>query len=202
VIDDSGMNNHGTAQRNTLSLTTYGKINTALSFNGVNDYIVVPDQDQWSFTGDFTISLWVKFNRFNSKWWEAAFVAQDEGPKGKNKWIFSYNPTEKKTIFHINSPTMSSPLVGYTINGNSWPALTGIWYFVAVSRQGNVYTFYKQGNPDGIVISTMQIPNVAAPLTIGWAEGSKTLDGALDDVRIYNRALTQEEITNLYNEGS
>ncbi len=198
VMDSSGMYNNGIAQRYTASMSTPGTINGALNFNGINDYIIVADRDEWTFSGDFTISLWVKFNSFSSIW--NSFIGQDEGPGERNKWILSYLSRDKQTVFHINGPN-PYPLGGYILRGNTWVAQTGTWYFIAMTRKGNTYTFYRQGNPDGSVVNTIQIPNAAAPLTIGWAERTEMLSGALDDIMIFNEALSEKDIAELYNEG-
>ena len=194
VVDSSGKGNHGATKLNTSALTTAGVMGSALAFNGTTDFISVPDKDDWTFSGDFTIALWVRFESLNPKWWQSAFIAQDQGPGQKSKWIFSYDPVSKKTLFHINGPTTNGPI----IQGHSWIALTGTWYFVAVSRSGNTYTFYRQGYPDGTQVNATPILNAAAPLTIGWAEGNDKFHGALDDVVIFNRALSDVEIKALY----
>jgi len=198
VLDSSDGDNHGTAQQNTSTLSVAGMIDSALAFNGISDYISVPDNPEWTFIGDFTITIWVKFNTFNSKWWESAFIGHDEGPGHTNKWIFSYDTGDSKTLFHINYPGANGPI----IKGNQWAAQAGAWYFIAVTRSGSTYTFYREGISDGAQSDGTAIPDVAAPLTIGWAEEYATFDGALDDVRIYNRALSAAEITALYDEGA
>jgi len=202
VRDSSGRDNHGTAQRNTSTLATTGMINGALLFDGASDYVEVPDRKEWTLSDDFTITLWARFDAFDSKWWwESAFVGHDEGPYERNKWIFSYDPRQRMTIFHINGPDPDYPFNGYAIGGNEWTANVGVWYFVGVSRKGNTYTFYRDGVADGSEINSVVIPNISAPLTIGWAERPGKFDGALDDVRIYDKALSGEEIAELYKAG-
>jgi len=196
VVDSSGRSNHGTAVRNTSALSVAGPINRALAFNGISDYISVPDNADWTFSGDFTITLWVKFNTFNPKWWESAFIGHDEGPGHTNKWIFSYDPVDNKTLFHINRAGKSGPF----IKADPWIAQAGLWYFLAVARNGSTYTFYREGISDGVRINGTVIPNASAPLTIGWAEGYAAFDGALDDVRIYNKVLSETEIKALFDE--
>ncbi len=198
VADSSGTNNDGTAQQNTSTLSTTGKINGAFTFNGTGDYISVPDRDEWTLNNDFTIMVWVKFDTLNSHWWESALVAHDEGGGQTNKWIFSYDPGSSRTLLHINIPNVK----GEIIEGNSWIAQAGTWYFIGLSRSGDTYTFYRNGVSDGSEINATQIPNAAAPLTIGWAEGDKKFDGAMDNVMIFNKALSRSEIEALYNGGA
>jgi len=185
VADSSGNGNDGVARRNTCTTSRAGTVGACLDFDGSNDYIAVPDSSDWSFDGDFTVTLWARFDSFNTRWWESAFVGQDEGGGLRKKWIFSYDPTSQKTLFHINGPGIG----GVTITGNPWTAQTGAWYFVGVSRSGDTYTFYRQGVADGSQVNSTVLPDVSSPLTIGWAEGPAKFNGAIDDVRVYCRAL-------------
>jgi len=198
VLNSSGIGNHGTARRDTSELSTAGVIDTALSFNGTTDYVSIPDRVEWSFAGDFTIALWVKYDSFNPKWWESAFVGQDEGGGLRNKWIFSYGPSSERTLFHINGPSTGGAVIG----GDSWEAQIGQWYLVAITRSGSTYSFYVQGDPAGSEANSTPIPDVSAPLTIGWAEGPGKFAGTIDDVRIYGGALSPAEIKTLCNAGA
>jgi len=199
VVDTIGQGNDGTAQRNTENLTVSSMIDSALSFDGTTDYISVPEQLEWVLVVDFTISLWVKYDSFNSRWWESAFVAQDQGGGKQNKWIFSYDPTSEQTLFHINGPASTGPVV----TGDSWTAEVGQWYFIAISRSSDgTYNFYRQGASNGSEVNTETIPDVSAPWTIGWGEGAGRFDGIIDDVRVYNKVLSQAEISDLYDEGT
>jgi len=79
VVDSSGNSHDGVAGQNTCLLSWPGVDGGCLDFDGVSDYVAVPDSSEWSFGGDFTITLWARFDSFNTKWWESAFVGHDEG---------------------------------------------------------------------------------------------------------------------------
>jgi len=202
VVDIIGRGNDGAARQNTEYLTVSGgMIDNALSFNGTTDYIAVPAEglNTWLLAVDFTISLWVKYDAFNSNWWESALLAQDQGGGKHDKWIFSYDPTSEQTLFHINGPASTGPV----ITGDPWTAEAGRWYFIAISRSSDgTYNFYRQGASNGSEVNTETIPDVSAPWTIGWGEGAGRFDGIIDDVRVYNRVLSQAEISDLYDEGT
>ena len=76
------------------------------------------------------------------------------------------------------------------------------WNHLAVSYNGSTIQFYLNGVPDGSSDATGSIGINASVLTVG-VDGlnSTKLDELLDEPRIYNRALTQEEITQNYNAG-
>lgn len=190
-VDSAGTNNGSCASGACPTTGASGKVNSAATFDGINDVISVPDSPTWTFSGDFTLALWVKASSWSGNWWTRAFLGQDEGGGPLNKWIFSYDGTH--TILLVYSSASGGP---YLI-GNAWAPATDTWYHLAVTRKGNLYTFYRNGIPDGTQTDSTPIPNIAAPLTIGWAEGAGSFNGTLDDVRIYNRALTAAEISAL-----
>ncbi|MCK9409146.1 MAG: choice-of-anchor D domain-containing protein, partial [Bacteroidetes bacterium] len=157
----------------------------ALQFDGVEDYLTVPDGTGWPVdTNAFTIEAWVKFNTvpFN-----AIMLGQDEGAGNINKWIVGF--LGSTFYFHINKPGAS----GINPIQYSWTPATGIFYHLAVTRQGAVYTLYINGSPVVSGNDATPIPDVNSDLTIGQAEGFY-FNGVMDDIRIWNIARTQSEI--------
>jgi len=162
-------------------------------FSGTSSYLSVPDQAYWD-ASNFTIIVRAKWTSISANWWEGALVSHDAGSGANNKWIFSYDDTNHYTVFHINDGTNTGP----TLNGNTWTASTGTWYFLAVTKNGTNYSFYREGVYDGSGTSSFAIQDASAPLRIGFAEGSSTFNGAMDDVRIFNRTLSSQEIAAIY----
>ena len=113
-----------------------------------------------------------------------------------NKWIFWVNGPNLE--FHING------LNGAAFIGVPWSPTTGQWYHVAVTRSGgDTYKFYVDGTQvGGDQTDSTVIPDANAPLTLGHAEALPSLNGFLDEVEIFNRALTLDEITAIYIAGS
>lgn len=178
-----------------------GKRNSSLSFDGTDDYASVPDSSSWTLGADnFTFELWTKLDTLSQdEWWVAAFLAHDEGAGAKNKWIFSYDAATDKYVFHVNTPNGS---VNFAIRSNVLNFVANVWYHVTLTRSGNVYTFYKDGVAVGSVTQAGTIPDAATPLTVGWGEGSGGFDGLIDEVKIYNYALTPLQVKMLYNNGA
>ena len=147
----------------------------------------------------FTIALWVKLREKERL---IAFIGHDEGGGALNKWIILYDelsedengrPTWPTLRFHINSPLLSSidPVVSF------WDPIISEWYHVAVTRNNNLYSLFVNGKSVSSGTDDNEIPNPNWPLTIGQAEGF-FINGVIDDVRIYNRALSEDEIRMLY----
>jgi len=164
-----------------------------------NSYVQVPDNNLWAFgTNNFSIELWANFNPLYSSLVgepnDGVFISNDEGSGNDNKWWFAFGGA--KLTFHINSPTFG-PI--FLVQAPFTP-ITNQWYHFAVVRNGNLYTIYTNGAVIGSQTDTNTIPNPNAPLTIGKAE-SFNFDGLLDEVSIYNRALSPSEILSIYDAG-
>jgi hypothetical protein len=99
--------------------------------------------------------------------------------------------------FHINNGSSTDN----TINSTAWSPEPGRWYHLAVVKSGNDYSFFIDGSAAGSATATIAVPYpIPADLTIANSEG-ELLTAALDDVRIYDRALTAAEVAELYAEG-
>lgn len=177
-----------------------GKSGRALRFDGTRSFVGVRDSDLWAFgASDFTIELWANFatpGGGSIGQPSHVFIANDESPGTANKWFFALGGGFLN--FHINGPGIGEqffPLVPFSPE-------VGRWYHLAVSRQGNVYTIFIDGEPAGSAENTIAIPNANALLTIGEAEGLFFMNGLLDEVAIYNRALADAELRAIFLAGS
>jgi hypothetical protein len=197
ALDLAGTN-HGTLMNGAGFAD--GMVGEAFVFDGVDDYVEIPDADLWALgTKDFTIELWARFNSIRQPVgmeMDFVFVGTSEGSGAVNKWAFDLRGGWIE--FFVDSPT--PPTVGFAQHPFS-PAIDH-WYHLAVSRLGSLYTIYV----DGVVVSSENnadgIPNASASLTMGQFEGIGYRDGLLDEVSIYNRALTAAEIKAIYDAGS
>lgn len=79
------------------------------------------------------------------------------------------------------------------------PVTVGDWNLFALTRNGSTYTFYENGASLGSVTDTQAIPVSSAALTIGEVEGAGFFDGRMQDVEIFDRALSDSEIAQLAN---
>jgi uncharacterized repeat protein (TIGR01451 family) len=175
-----------------------GEVAYALGFNGTN-YVGVVDSPLWAFgTAPFTIEFWANFaSSPGGSMGEPAdiFIGNDEGSGDQNKWFFAIGGGNLE--FHINSPTLGPqffPLVPFS-------PTVGQWYHLAITRSGSTYTIYIDGVPSGSATNTNAIPTANAPLTIAEAEDIGYMDGDLDEMTIYNLALTHAQILSIYNAG-
>jgi hypothetical protein len=169
-----------------------GMVGQAFSFDGVNAFVQIPDSPAWFFGGNnFTIDLWVNFRSLAV---DNPLVSNDEGGGSTNKWIFGVS--SNNLTFHTNTSTGDSTSVTVP-----FAPLPDTWYHIAVVRSGTTFRFYVNGMAIGSDINPKPVPDANAPLTIGSAEAFRT-DGLMDEVEIFNRALTALEIAAIFNAGS
>ncbi len=154
-----------------------GKLGQALKFDGSDDYIEINNPGN-NTAGSY--SLWVK-------------IASNNAEKG---WIDSTNAD----IFQ-----WSGSLLVFRAPGGTQPNISiadwvpGSWHHVAMTW-GSGTNFY--GYVDGVqVASGTDSGTRTSNIYIGRVDGSYYFNGSIDDVRIYNRALTAAEVLQLYNLG-
>ena len=182
-----------------------GIVGEAFSFDG-GSWVEVPDDPIWTLgTEDFTIDLWVRFNSLSGR---DPFIAHDNGRGEKDKWIFWYDAVghdKQQGVpalrFHINSPHPEPVPFPHDTVVAPWNPILGRWYHVALTRSGINYALYIDGVQVATDTSTFSIPDPVLPLTIGSAE-AYTLNGLIDEVEIFDRALSAEEIQAIFNAGS
>lgn len=179
--DVSGHNHTGTLSNATW---TTGKNGGGISFSGnANSYIDIPNESDFDLTTNFTVSLWMKTSTFGSAW--AALVS-----KGDSSWSLTRYNTANTLDFNTFSPS-ANDLQG-TVN-----VASNTWHHVAIVYDGATKKLYVDGAVDAQASFTQTLSTNNFPVRIGGnAEYTTgTFNGSVDDVRIYNKALTQAEIT-------
>ena len=188
TADSTPNGNDGTLVGNT----TYaqGIFGQAFSLDGSGDFVSIPDDDLWSFSGDFTVAVWATFATLpggsigNPG---STFIAHDEGGGNQDKWWLAMGSDQVN--FHINGPGLVF-LAETTLS----PILLDTWYHFAAKREGNLFTIFIDGVAGNSESSSLPITNASTPLTIGWSEISFYHHGLIDDVTLYDRALSNSEI--------
>jgi hypothetical protein len=124
-----------------------------------------------------------------------AFIGCDEGPGVLNKWLFGQGGGQ--LYLYLNGPDTGAHFIAQA----SFLPATNQWYHLALTRRSGVYRAYTNGAQGSIETNSLPIPAINAPLTIGQAQGL-FMDGRLDEVSVYNRALEPGEVQAIYEGGS
>jgi hypothetical protein len=181
VADGSGQGNGGTISSATW--TASGRFGAALSFNGTSSWVTVADAASLDLTTGMTIEAWV--NPAAGTGWRA--VVLKETPGGLAYALYSANNASRPAGYvHINGD------IG--LNGTAAIALN-TWTHVALTYDGATMRMFVNGAQVSSRAQTGSIVVAPGALRIGgdsvWGEYFK---GLIDEVRIYNRALTATEI--------
>lgn len=189
--DSSGKERHGKVAGAVWCEDRFGKPNSACYLDGKDDYIVV-DPAPLLNEEAFTLSVWCCYDKdVRCEGWHSAIVSQD-GHHGRR--VFQLSTFDESITFHrfLFEPELFA----------SAPLRTGVWYHIAATYEKGTFKLYRGGVQVGEQPGTLR-PNAEEPLYIGRKSTEEPyffFHGKIDDLRIYDRALSEEEVKELFHE--
>ena len=182
VNDSSGKGNTGAITNATW--TNNGRFGKALSFNGTNAWVSVPDSSSLDMTSGMTLEAWV-YPQGSLGGWRTIVMKEQSG----------------SDVYYIE--TVDGKVVGdVSVGGNNYHIYSdaaiplNTWTHLAATYDGAYFRIYVNGS-----LATVQhslagsIKTSGSPLRIGgnsiWGE---YFQGLIDEVRVYNKALTASQI--------
>lgn len=196
--DKSGNHNDGVMIGTRPTADRKGRLNSAMLF-GEGNYITVPSSPSLNSPKDqITITAWIRVNEwFNNKWGQSVYVlskAVDDVKDVAYRFIF----------FATRQEVNNGGIAAGNISSVSCSHLYGDWHHVAMVSDGKIVKVYI----DGIIVGASTVVNRldrhgrGGELFIGrnplWDGITEWLLGAMDELRIYNRALSDDEIKAVY----
>jgi hypothetical protein len=186
--DESGNGNNGTVNGAMLTTDRFGNTNDAFSFSSSNNNFISinnnPLQD-----GSASISGW--FYSYSQSDGPFVHIGADDGNISNCNGYFS-------GLFSFNTLKVDASCNGASNTG--WNANINTWYHFTLTRLLNNLSIFINGN----LVGTFNYGNINPPsnyIFFGatYFTNSLYFNGKLDDIGIWDRALTQQEITDLYN---
>jgi hypothetical protein len=189
--DESGNANHGIVNGASLTEDRFGNADAAYSFDGLDDKIQIPNSESINITNqDFTLSLW--FSADSVKYWQTLFASAHS----VHAFNMYYHWDKIYFSSYINGDTQTHHALG---SGN-----LGLkdWHHLVVNRNA------KTGLSE-LYINNIKVDSFLVEGTLGskdpssfWIGGywANYFQGKLDDYRLYNYVLSEEEISELYKE--
>jgi hypothetical protein len=185
VLDSAG-NNDGIA--NGSPTYSAGIDGQAINLDGINDYVDCGSDASLNVTDAVTIAAWIKLSGPAA---DQKIAGNQDGSTGGYKFGVYNNLLEFEIRTSANAGTLNRSVSGGT-------ALTpGVWYHVAgVYSQGDYIRTYIDGMLDRELVTTSVLGSSSGPLIIGREPFNAILfwDGLIDDLRIYNHAMSSSEI--------
>lgn len=202
LLDTSGKGNHGTNNGASLTSGKSGSPNTAYSFSG-SSYITIPSNDFINFdtSDDYTVSLWAEPASTQN---DMAGIINDI----IRKWAGDAQGYAFGISYYNTSSTTPRTFAGARYDGAACghipqiisSAVTPQFHHVLLRKSGSQIELYVDGQSAGSTVdnTTCSTANVS-DLFIGCRGNLlRCFTGKVDDIRIYDRAITGEEITGLF----
>jgi hypothetical protein len=185
AYDWSGHSNHGTLVGGPQWVA--GNIEGALELDGIDDYVDLNDPQRLQVTGNITLAAWIRSAAVGG---ERNIIAKGYvfDPHGEVRLQLNGNS------YNVGSLDSEGQ---HEVFGDGANTDIGQWVHVAGTYDGTNWNIYRNGQ----LLNTAEDAVGAVPVAVGWSIGSRggdmidqLFEGQIDDVRIYNRALTEAEI--------
>jgi hypothetical protein len=205
--DESGNNNNGTVSEATLTNDRFGNVNTAYNFDGINDLIDLDFLSQLNGISAISMNGWFQTSETDGiifgHWINDS---QPTGPVGITVGVgdqnFIYISTDGGTVVNTNT----------SFELNQWYMVTLVYDGSQIGNSERLKVFLN-GNQQQVDFGSNLIPSTLGTLANSTYFGARGVgaispngiggyfDGNLDDIGIWNRTLTEQEILNLYGAG-
>ncbi len=199
--DVSGNGHNGTIDGGITSTSDrFGNTNSAYKFYGsTTGFIDIPDHNDLSFTNNqFTFAFWM-FPDLDASANFRTILSKYSASNGR-EYKFSIPKDETSIIVEFSNFVNGNDCPVYSENTASTIHYIYDWSQYIITGDGNVLNTYI----NGILVSTINrnyscnLENTSNSLWIGRSYDNRRMKGSLDDIGIWSRALTSQEITNLY----
>ena len=185
--DASGFNNNGTVSGALLAVDRWGNTASAYFFDGVNDNIRILSSTSLNFQNSISINFWIKVGEFFER--EAYPISHGNW---ENRWKISI--TNKHIRWTVKTNQGTKDLDSET------ELMLNTLYNVTALYDGSDYEIYINGGLDALSTFSGLMPTTTIDLMIGQVLPGNTqynFKGILDDIRIYNYALSYSKIQSL-----
>lgn len=186
VLDSSGNNKNAVLSANSNTLSVSGKINNALNISVGNHIDATAIIDTFGGTNSWSIAMWWRPSNGSN---HSALFGFD------NYAIYSYWNCDN---YQIKFGTTGGEFGNYLDLGSG-----GTWYHLVFVKDGSTWKVYANGVVGDSNITSSAVLDVSGrTMYLGYVGGSQNQDASFDDFRIYDKALSQSEINEIYASGN
>ena len=204
--DSSGNGNNGTANTPIYTSDPWGNTNSAYVFNGENNYITIRNSPSLNPTNQMTITFWLRIDSIQSNYMDILVKGGPVYDYFANREYALYAKAGTDILWYPEWKSAGDGGGMHELDGNFHPYAIRQWNFFTfiadrINHQMQIYANGVLTHQTNDSYSSFNINSY--PLLIGWSEegleGHSPLKGAMDNLRIYKRALTPSQILALYN---
>jgi hypothetical protein len=199
VNDYSGNAHNGTPNNLTSVYDRLGNPGGAYHFDGYSSFVNVPDASPLRlYNTNFTLNAWIKLDAYNSSYGTVIFSKRNGGINNGYLWSVTGNLSPVNGELSFNPGGGLTPVYGVAIiDTTQWHMVTSV-YNVSTSQ----FTNYIDGTLDNVTNSISNPSGfTTADFNIGYdnISGMYYFSGAMDEVKIYGRAITPYAVKAIYN---
>jgi hypothetical protein len=195
--DATGNGNNGYVYGAIPTSDRFGKPNSAFAFNGINNYIKITN-NLLKNSNNFTYSVWVNMPVIPP----SGYCIYEIGATPYGQYGSTLSVTQsgylQKSGWTVTNGNTDGSNQGFTTD--SLP-FTNVWYYLVLTRSDSTINLYVNNQKLATRSIGASIPYYGDPVDIYLGSRSELfgyLNGSLDDLMIYNRVLSDDELTSLY----
>lgn len=202
--DASGKNNHGTIEGAILTSDRLGNASAAYQFGANKTIRILTPAEELNLTGSFSISSWFKAETLPASANASMLLSKHTGDSGNDGWSYGiWNPNNNVNTQIINFQANDQ------FNTNTYPPAAGIiqagvWYHFVVTYNKSTNELKYYLNKNNVFTKTLEFKTLAnaKAVTLGYQASTSGayvsyFNGTIDEVRVYNRVLSNEEVAYL-----
>ncbi|MFH0735091.1 MAG: M56 family metallopeptidase [bacterium] len=196
--DESGYDQNGTINNATLTEDRLGRANCAFDFSGKDSYICVPKISQFNTSGSITVSCWI-FPRRSENW--ESWISKANSSSRTSQWRigFGENGNKEWGITQCILKDKQNIWTDLWITDNLIPLNKWTQVIFVANQTKHFVNLFINGKKVVQIDNLKSFEPSQAPLYFGFqTDDWAFFDGKIDDVRIYNRALTDQEANVVY----
>jgi len=199
LLDISGNDNNGT---NYGSVFADGRINRAIELDGTNKYVEIADSDSLDITDSITLEAWVYPHSWDNSHENSILTKAGDGEYGV--WNLHYKKESSGFRFELDIDDGNPDNI--TLFESIPSTAVNTWYHVVGTYDGSEMKLYINGTLSNSISVSGAIATNDLPLRIGkqfwWDSYYSYWDGLIDEVKIYDRALGAQEISEHHNDAN
>jgi tetratricopeptide (TPR) repeat protein len=193
---DSCGENHGTLEGYPDFSAGHAGIDRALELSG-DGYVSIANKWNFDITNEITVAAWIKVNKFDKQW--QAIVT-----KGDSAWRLGRTSTENTLAFHLTGVTSENNGVHQNlgVEGNM-NVDDGRWHHATGVYDGSKVYLYVDGILDKSLgaLGTIETNSYNVYIGENAEQKGRYFDGLIDDVAIFDHALSENDVKQLYDKG-
>jgi len=197
--DASGNGHDGLVNGATPTIDRFGNENSAYSFDGIDDEIVIPNSPDFNLLDGFTFSAWINPKSWGESSMGFVLCRRVSHTSENGGYIFGFNPSEFSIHFIGVDGT-----IGAQVTDQLDETFFNSFHFVTATYNGEELKLYIDNELVGTETGIISMSPTDIDLVIGNTSAqdqARSFDGIIDDIRIYNYELSESDISTLYYEG-